>query len=71
VTSTVSDVRGQTTRRAGSSRRVAMVSVRYPPLLGGVETHVHEVARRMGANGLDVTVLTTDPGGDLRSRGRW
>jgi glycosyltransferase involved in cell wall biosynthesis len=45
-----------------------MVSVRYPPLLGGVETHVHEVARRMGANGLDVTVLTTDPGGDLRSR---
>ncbi len=67
MTSTVSGVRAQVGRGAGGSPRVAMVSVRYPPLLGGVETHVHEVARRMGAHGLDVTVLTTDPGGDLRS----
>ena len=42
-----------------------MVSSRYPPYLGGVETHVREVGRRMGAQGLDVTVLTTDLAGDL------
>jgi hypothetical protein len=41
--------------------RVAMVSSRYSPHLGGVEIHVNEVARRMAATrGLDVTVLTTD-----------
>ncbi len=42
-----------------------MVSARYPPHLGGVETHVHEVARRLAARGLDVTVLTTDLTGGL------
>ena len=36
-----------------SPLRVAMVSSRYPPHLGGVETHVYEVARRMAARGLD------------------
>ncbi len=45
--------------------RVAMVSSRYPPHLGGIETHVYEVARRIAARGLDVTVLTTDLAGDL------
>ncbi len=45
--------------------RVAMVSSRYPPHLGGVETHVYEVARRMAAKGLDLTVLTTDLTGEL------
>ena len=42
-----------------------MVSSRYSPHLGGVETHVTEVARRMAARGLDVTVLTTDLTGEL------
>ncbi len=42
-----------------------MVSSRYAPLLGGVETHVNEIARRIGAKGLDVTVLTTDLTGEL------
>ena len=46
-------------------RRVAMVAARYPPLLGGIETHVYEVARRMAALGLDLTVLTTDVSGRL------
>jgi glycogen synthase len=30
--------------------------------MGGVENHVHEVATRFGKAGVDVTVLTTDPG---------
>jgi glycosyltransferase involved in cell wall biosynthesis len=43
--------------------RVAMVASRFPPLLGGIETHVDEVARRMAARGLQITVLTTDVNG--------
>ena len=42
-----------------------MVSSRYPPHLGGIETHVYEVGRRIATQGLDVTVLTTDLTGDL------
>jgi glycosyltransferase involved in cell wall biosynthesis len=42
-----------------------MVAARYPPDLGGIEMHVSEVARRMAATGLDVTVLTTDVSGRL------
>jgi glycosyltransferase involved in cell wall biosynthesis len=45
--------------------RVAMVSSRYSPYVGGVETHVHEVAPRVAARGLDLTVLTTDLTGRL------
>ena len=33
--------------------------------MGGIETHVHEVSTRLGAAGIDVTVLTTDPSGEL------
>jgi glycosyltransferase involved in cell wall biosynthesis len=45
--------------------RVAMVSSLYTPYVGGVETHVHEVAQRIAAKGLDLTVLTTDLTGQL------
>ena len=45
--------------------RVAMVASRFPPYLGGVETHVDEVARRMAGRGVEVTVLTTDVDGQL------
>jgi glycosyltransferase involved in cell wall biosynthesis len=45
--------------------RVAMVCARALPLMGGIETHVHEVSTRLGAAGVDVTVLTTDRSGDL------
>src|SRR5271156_3743015 len=45
--------------------RVAMVSANALPLMGGIETHVHEVSTRLGAAGVDVTVLTTDRSGDL------
>ncbi len=45
--------------------RIAIVTVRYPPHVGGVETHVREVAARLTADGADVTVLTTDLTGTL------
>lgn len=41
--------------------RVLMVCARYLPDLGGIETHVNEVARRLAIrDDIDVTVLTTD-----------
>lgn len=42
-----------------------MVAARAVPFMGGVETHVHEVSRRLAASGFDVTVLTTDTTGEL------
>lgn len=45
--------------------RVAMVAARALPFMGGIETHVHEVSRRLAASGVDVTVLTTDVTGEL------
>jgi glycosyltransferase involved in cell wall biosynthesis len=41
-----------------------MVAARYLPLMGGIETHVHEVARRLAPH-VDLTVLTTDTTGEL------
>ncbi len=35
------------------------------PYIGGVETHVNEVAHRISTRGLDLTVLTTDLTGEL------
>jgi glycosyltransferase involved in cell wall biosynthesis len=46
----------------GTPLRVLMVTPRFPPYGGGVETHVHEVSRRLVADaGIQVEVLTTDP----------
>lgn len=45
--------------------RILMATARYAPFVGGTETHVREVAHRLTAAGHEVTVLTTDPGGDL------
>ena len=45
-----------------------MVSANYYPVMGGVETHIHEVAPRMVEAGVDVTVLTTDRTGTLPTR---
>jgi glycosyltransferase involved in cell wall biosynthesis len=42
-----------------------MVAARYYPFMGGIETHVYEVARRIADDNVDVTVLTTDPSGNL------
>ena len=43
--------------------RVAMVTARALPFMGGIETHVHEVSKRLAASGVQVTVLTTDTTG--------
>ena len=42
-----------------------MVTPRYFPYMGGVESHVYQVCRRMAALGYDMTVLTADPSGEL------
>lgn len=45
--------------------RVLQVTPRYPPYTGGVENHVYEVARRLASRNIDISVLTTDPSGQL------
>lgn len=40
-----------------------MVTPRYYPYIGGTETHVYEVSRRLAQSGNNVTVLTTVPYG--------
>lgn len=47
------------------AKRVTMVTPRCQPEIGGIESHVAEVASRLGERGWDVEVLTTDRGGDL------
>lgn len=42
-----------------------MVAPRSFPMAGGVETHIHEVSRRLAARDYDVTILSTDPTGRL------
>jgi glycosyltransferase involved in cell wall biosynthesis len=42
-----------------------MVCARYLPLSGGIETHVHETARRLASRGYSIRVLTTDTTGKL------
>ncbi|GAB7191101.1 glycosyltransferase family 4 protein [Kineococcus sp. NUM-3379] len=52
--------------RATSRLRVVHVAARYLPDLGGIETHIHEVTRRLAGSGeFDVTVLATDRTGEL------
>ena len=41
--------------------RVLQVTARYLPYIGGVENHVYQVSKRLVQNGVEVTVLTTDP----------
>lgn len=48
-----------------SSLRIAMVSARCFPLMGGIETHIYEVSSRLAARGHKMTLLTTDPSGRL------
>lgn len=42
--------------------RILMVTPRYAPLVGGVETHTAEVSRRLTEAGHKVVVLTANPG---------
>jgi glycosyltransferase involved in cell wall biosynthesis len=45
-----------------------MVSANAYPVMGGVETHVYEVAPRVAEAGFDVTILTSDRSGSLPQR---
>lgn len=45
--------------------KIAEVCPRYSPYIGGVETHVEELSKRLVRKGHDVTVLSTDPSGRL------
>jgi len=49
-------------RAAGGALRLLITTPRFHPESGGVETHVREVARRLVAMDVSVTVLTTNPG---------
>lgn len=46
-----------------------MVTSRYLPEWGGVESHIREVSRRLVRLKVEVTVITTDPGLGLPARG--
>lgn len=48
--------------------RVLMVTPRFPPYVGGVETHVREVAAHLARSGVSTHVLTTVPNGSLAHR---
>lgn len=48
--------------------RLLFVTPRYMPMMGGVENHVYQVATRLAQRGVDTTVLTTDPQGELPAR---
>lgn len=47
--------------RNKNALNILMVAARYFPYIGGVETHVHEVGRRLASNGINITLLTTMP----------
>ena len=50
--------------------RVGMIATRSQPEIGGIESHVAEVAGRIAARGYDLEVLTTDRSGTLPKRER-
>lgn len=45
--------------------KVIHVTPRYYPHIGGIETHVREICRRLSRKNIDLTVITTDPSGIL------
>ena len=58
-------------RHLGPPMKVLMVTPRFLPYTGGVELHVAEVARRVAERGHRVTVLSTDPSGELPAAEQW
>jgi hypothetical protein len=52
-------------RCRGDRLNILFVTSRFPPFMGGIETHCFEVGRRMAADGHAVRVLTGDPTGEL------
>ena len=48
-------------RKEAGKLKVLMVAARYFPYIGGTETHIYEVGRRLVREGINVTLLTTAP----------
>lgn len=48
--------------------KIVQVTPRYPPHVGGVETHVKEISERLVERGHEVTVVTADAGSDVPNR---
>lgn len=66
MAATVVAGRPPVTRRDRGRVRVLQVVTRFPPDMGGLETHVSEISRRLaGRDDLEVTVLATDRHGTL------
>jgi glycosyltransferase involved in cell wall biosynthesis len=57
--------RTETTDHSEIRLNILLVSHKFPPFMGGIETHTFEVGWRMAAGGHSVTVLTADPAGTL------
>lgn len=57
--------RTPSTPEGSAPGRVTMVTARCQPEIGGIESHVAEVAARLARRGWDVEVLTTDRSGRL------
>jgi len=58
--SSCADHRDRTGAPGARSLRILMVTPRYFPEVGGIETHVYEVSRRLVQRGHSIVVLTTD-----------
>ena len=54
----------------GRMDSIVYVTARYPPYIGGIETHVSELAARVSKRVNRVSILTTDPLGGLPSMQR-
>ena len=57
--------RTPSTPQGSAPGRVTMVTARCQPEIGGIESHVAEVAARLARRGWDLEVLTTDRSGGL------
>jgi glycosyltransferase involved in cell wall biosynthesis len=57
-------------QKTTESPNILMITPRYFPYMGGTETHVHEVGRRLASNGVRITLLTTSPHKPLPSQPR-
>jgi len=45
--------------------KIAQVCPRFPPYIGGIETHVREISERLVERGFELEVLSCDPSGKL------
>jgi glycosyltransferase involved in cell wall biosynthesis len=45
--------------------KIAQVSPRYHPYIGGIETHVREISERLVEKGFELEILSCDPSGKL------